>query len=115
MYAKLALRNARRRRTDFIRGIRSQTDKLDFLFQALGFSGWETGVIQLDKNAFIFFVETMIMGAITLSFFEYYSESDCLKLLGYIVVQSLGLEGNHICLYFRYNTFYFIVFGAILL
>ena len=36
-------------RTDFIRGIRSQTDKLDFLFQALvKTSRLETGVIQLD-------------------------------------------------------------------
>ena len=38
-------------RTDFIRGIRSQTDKLDFLFQALvKTSRLETGVIQLDKE-----------------------------------------------------------------
>ena len=38
-------------RTDFIRGIRSQTDKLDFLFQALvETSRLETGVIQLDKK-----------------------------------------------------------------
>ena len=38
-------------RTDFIRGIRSQTDKLDFLFQALvKTSRLETGVIQLDKK-----------------------------------------------------------------
>ena len=36
-------------RTDFIRGIRAQTDKLDFLFQALvKTSRLETGVIQLD-------------------------------------------------------------------
>ena len=36
-------------RTDFIQGIRSQTDKLDFLFQALvKTSRLETGVIQLD-------------------------------------------------------------------
>ncbi len=36
---------------DFIRGIRSQTDKLDFLFQALvKTSRLETGVIQLDKK-----------------------------------------------------------------
>lgn len=35
-------------RTDFIRGIRRQTDKLDFLFQALvKTSRLETGVIQL--------------------------------------------------------------------
>lgn len=39
-------------RTDFIRGIRSQTDKLDFLFQALvKTSRLETGVIQLDKKS----------------------------------------------------------------
>ena len=38
-------------RTDFIRGIRSQTDKLDFLFQALvKTSRLETGVIQLNKK-----------------------------------------------------------------
>ena len=38
-------------RTDFIRGIRSQTDKLDFLFQALvKTSRLETGVIRLDKK-----------------------------------------------------------------
>ena len=38
-------------RTDFIRGIRSQTDKLDFLFQALvKTSRLETGVIQMDKK-----------------------------------------------------------------
>ena len=38
-------------RIDFIRGIRSQTDKLDFLFQALvKTSRLETGVIQLDKK-----------------------------------------------------------------
>ena len=38
-------------RTDFIRGIRSQTDKLDFLFRALvKTSRLETGVIQLDKK-----------------------------------------------------------------
>ena len=38
-------------RTDFIRGIRSQRDKLDFLFQALvKTSRLETGVIQLDKE-----------------------------------------------------------------
>ena len=38
-------------RTDFIRGIRSQTDKLDFLFQArVKTSRLETGVIQLDKK-----------------------------------------------------------------
>ena len=38
-------------RTDFIRGIRAQTDKLDFLFQALvKTSRLETGVIQLDKK-----------------------------------------------------------------
>lgn len=37
--------------TDFIRGIRNQTDKLDFLFQALvKTSRLETGVIQLDKK-----------------------------------------------------------------
>ena len=35
-------------RTDFIRGIGSQTDELDFLFQALvKTSRLETGVIQL--------------------------------------------------------------------
>ena len=38
-------------RIDFIRGIFSQTDKLDFLFQALvKTSRLETGVIQLDKK-----------------------------------------------------------------
>ena len=38
-------------RTDFIRGIRTQTDKLDFLFQALvKTSRLETGVIQLEKK-----------------------------------------------------------------
>ena len=38
-------------RIDFIRGIRSQTDKLDFLFQALAkTSRLETGVIQLEKK-----------------------------------------------------------------
>jgi len=38
-------------RTDFIRGIRTQTVKLDFLFQALvKTSRLETGVIQLDKK-----------------------------------------------------------------
>lgn len=38
-------------RTDFIQGIRTQTDKLDFLVQALvKTSRLETGVIQLDKK-----------------------------------------------------------------
>ena len=38
-------------RTDFIRGIRTQTDKLNFLFQALvKTSRLETGVIQLEKK-----------------------------------------------------------------
>ena len=38
-------------RMDFIWGIRNQTDKLDFLFQALvKTSRLETGVIQLDKK-----------------------------------------------------------------
>ena len=38
-------------RTDFIRGIRAQTDKLDFLFQALVKSSrLETGVIRLEKK-----------------------------------------------------------------
>ena len=38
-------------RTDFIRGIRSQTDKLDFLFQALvKTSRLETGIITLEKQ-----------------------------------------------------------------
>ena len=38
-------------RTDFIRGIRTQTDKLDFLFQALvKTSRLETGIIQLEKK-----------------------------------------------------------------
>ena len=38
-------------RNDFIQGIRMQTDKLDFLFQALvKTSRLETGVIQLDKK-----------------------------------------------------------------
>lgn len=39
-------------RTDFIRGIRVQTDKLDFLFQALvKTSRLETGIIRLEKKA----------------------------------------------------------------
>ena len=39
-------------RTDFIRGIRIQTDKLDFLFQALvKTSRLETGIIRLEKKA----------------------------------------------------------------
>ena len=39
-------------RIDFIRGIRVQTDKLDFLFQALvKTSRLETGIIRLEKNA----------------------------------------------------------------
>ncbi len=38
-------------RTDFLRGIRRQTDKLEFLFQALvKTSRLETGVIQLEKK-----------------------------------------------------------------
>lgn len=38
-------------RIDFIKGVRSQTDKLDFLFQALvKTSRLETGVIQLEKK-----------------------------------------------------------------
>ena len=38
-------------RTDFLRGIRTQTDKLDFLFQALvKTSRLETGIIQLEKK-----------------------------------------------------------------
>lgn len=38
-------------RTDFIRGIRAQTDMLDFLFQALvKTSRLETGVIRLEKK-----------------------------------------------------------------
>lgn len=38
-------------RTEFISGIRTQTDKLDFLFQALvKTSRLETGIIQLDKK-----------------------------------------------------------------
>lgn len=38
-------------RTDFIRGIRIQTDKLDFLFQALvKTSRLETGIIRLEKK-----------------------------------------------------------------
>ena len=38
-------------RIDFIRGIRTQTDKLDFLFQALvKTSRMETGIIQLEKK-----------------------------------------------------------------
>lgn len=38
-------------RTDFLRGIRSQTEKLDFLFQALvKTSRLETGAIQLEKK-----------------------------------------------------------------
>ena len=35
---------------DFIKGVRSQTDKLDFLFQALVTSRLETGVIRLEKK-----------------------------------------------------------------
>ena len=47
----LRMNMAEAERTDFIRGIRSQTDKLDFLFQALvKTSRLETGVIQLDKK-----------------------------------------------------------------
>ena len=43
-------------RTDFIQGIRTQTDKLDFLFQALvKTSRLETGVIQLDKKPYRLF------------------------------------------------------------
>ena len=39
-------------RTDFIWGIRTQTDKLDFLFQALvKTSRLETGVIQLEQKS----------------------------------------------------------------
>lgn len=43
-------------RTDFLQGIRSQTDKLDFLFQALvKTSRLETGAIRLEKkNSLIF-------------------------------------------------------------
>ena len=38
-------------RVDFIKGVRSQTDKLDFLFQALvKTSRLETGVIRLEKK-----------------------------------------------------------------
>ncbi|NZA37470.1 ATP-binding protein [Eubacterium callanderi] len=38
-------------RTDFLRGIRTQTDKLDFLFQALvKTSRLETGIIQLERK-----------------------------------------------------------------
>ena len=38
-------------RIDFIKGVRSQTDKLDFLFQALvKTSRLETGVIRLEKK-----------------------------------------------------------------
>ena len=47
----LRMNMAEAERTDFIRGIRSQTDKLDFLFQALvKTSQPETGVIWLDKK-----------------------------------------------------------------
>ena len=47
----LRMNMAEAERTDFIRGIRSQTDKLDFLFQALvKTSRLETGVIRLDKK-----------------------------------------------------------------
>ena len=39
-------------RIDFIKGVRSQTDKLDFLFQALvKTSRLETGVIRLEKKS----------------------------------------------------------------
>ena len=47
----LRMNMAEAERTDFIRGIRSQTDKLDFFFQALvKTSRLETGVIRLDKK-----------------------------------------------------------------
>lgn len=43
-------------RVDFLQGIRSQTDKLDFLFQALvKTSRLETGAIQLEKNDSLLF------------------------------------------------------------
>ncbi len=43
-------------RTDFLQGIRSQTDKLDFLFQALvKTSRLETGAIRLDKKTCLLF------------------------------------------------------------
>ena len=43
-------------RTDFLQGIRNQTDKLDFLFQALvKTSRLETGIIRLDKKKGLLF------------------------------------------------------------
>lgn len=54
--------------------------------------------------AFIFFVETMIMGQF-LSFWEYCSESDCLKLLVILWCSLLGLSGSHICLCFQIQYF----------
>ena len=43
-------------RTDFLQGIRSQTDKLDFLFQALvKTSRLETGAIRLEKKDALLF------------------------------------------------------------
>lgn len=51
MFAMLEKPMTEAERTDFIRGIRIQTDTLDFLFQALvKTSRLETGVIQLDKQ-----------------------------------------------------------------
>ena len=53
-------------RTDFLQGIRSQTDKLDFLFQALiKTSRLETGVIRLEKkNGLLFDTLTQAMSGI---------------------------------------------------
>ena len=53
-------------RTDFIRGIRAQTDKLDFLFQALVKSSrLETGVIRLEKKPYhLFDTVAQAMGGI---------------------------------------------------
>ena len=48
-------------RADFLQGIRSQTDKLDFLFQALvKTSRLETGTIRLEKKDSLLF-DTLAM------------------------------------------------------
>lgn len=49
-------------RTDFLQGVRSQTDKLDFLFQALvKTSRLETGAIRLEKKDVLLF-DTLAQG-----------------------------------------------------
>ena len=55
-----------RERVDFLQGIRSQTDKLDFLFQALvKISRLETGVIRLEKrDGLLFYTLTQAMSGI---------------------------------------------------